>query len=43
METEEVKSHVAKQPISLDEMIAKRNEEAAAKSKVCGWGDILRP
>ncbi len=35
METEEdVKGQVAKQPISLDEMIAKRNEESAAKSKV---------
>ncbi len=35
MITEEVKGHIAKQPLSLEEMISKRNEEAAAKSKVC--------
>ncbi len=34
MKTEEGKDHIPKQPLSLEEMISKRNEEAAVKSKV---------
>ncbi len=41
MITEEVKGKIAKQPLSLEEMISKRNEEAAAKSKVCECTIIL--